>query len=65
MTTIYYDQSIDDDSRRAGIYDGDLYVYSATAATTALCELARELSERAFAIYNFINLIPLDTGLSK
>lgn len=52
MTSVYYDRQISDDDRRAGLYAGDLYVYSKSAATQQLVDLARELSEEAFAPYH-------------
>ncbi len=52
MSTVFYDRKIDDDTRRQDLYDGHLYVYSPTEATQALCQLAREMSEEAFAPYH-------------
>ena len=49
MQTIYVDPLIDDDSRRRGLYAGDLYALSPNSASAELCELARRLSEDAFA----------------
>jgi len=48
MTAVYFDQKIDDDSRRQRIYDGDLYVYSANEHSTALVEIARKLIAEHF-----------------
>ena len=45
---IYYDSKLDDAKRRAGLYSGDLFVYSPSPAALKLCELARELVEEAF-----------------
>jgi len=52
MTTIYSNSKISDDERRQRLYDGHLFIYSPSAATKALCDLARELSEQAFAPYD-------------
>ena len=49
MATIYVDSAVDDALRRERLYQGDLFVYSATESSVALCGLARELSEEAFA----------------
>ena len=48
MTNILIDAEHDESTRRNGLYSGDIYVYSATAATRALCELAAELAREAF-----------------
>ena len=49
MPTIYVDAAISDETRRRGLYAGDLYLSSPTNNSAALCELAQEISERAFA----------------
>ncbi|MFO1313562.1 MAG: hypothetical protein U1F41_16020 [Burkholderiales bacterium] len=49
MTTINFDASIDDDSRRRRLFDGELFVYSPRAASLAMCALAREMASSAFA----------------
>jgi hypothetical protein len=49
MHTIYFDAVVDDDRRRSRLYDGDLFVYSPSPNTVALCQLARELAEDFFA----------------
>jgi hypothetical protein len=49
MTAIYMNSSKTDQERRELLYQGDLFVYSASPSTAALCDLARELSEEAFA----------------
>jgi len=49
MGTVYVDSRIDDDARRRLLYAGDLFVSSPTPGSAALCALARELSEEAFA----------------
>lgn len=48
MTSVYFDQKIDDDSRRQRIYDGDLYVYSPNEHSMALVEIARKLIAEHF-----------------
>ncbi len=49
MDTIYFNQQLSDDERRARLYDGQLFIYSARPSTQALCQLARDLAEEAFA----------------
>jgi hypothetical protein len=49
MTSVYFDQRLDDASRREALYQGDLFVYSATPASTELVALARAMLEDAFA----------------
>jgi hypothetical protein len=49
MTNVYYDTAMSDDERRDRLYRGDLFVYSPTPATEALCRHAREMVEQAFA----------------
>ena len=49
MTAIFFNADVNDDVRRARLYDGELFVYAASSSTNALCHLARELSEEAFA----------------
>jgi hypothetical protein len=49
MPTIYQDPALSDEQRRHRLYSGDLVTYSAGKSRTKLCELARELSESAFA----------------
>jgi hypothetical protein len=49
MSTIYFDSPMLDSERRARIYDGDVFVYSARPSTLALINFARELVEEAFA----------------
>ena len=48
MTTIHFDQKLDDDSRRKLIYEGDVFVYSANEHSLALVEVARKLIADAF-----------------
>lgn len=49
MNAIYHDSPLPDNQRRAALYNGQLFVYSPTAATLAFIELARQLIEEAFA----------------
>lgn len=49
MYNVHTDPACDDQARRRMLYDGDLFVYSARASTTALCDWAREFLEDAFA----------------
>lgn len=48
MNAIYFDRSMDDDTRRRRIYDGAIFVYSPTEDSLALCALARELLVEVF-----------------
>ena len=52
MINIYFNAATSDNIRRQQLYNGQLFVYSPSAATTALCELARGLAEEAFAPYD-------------
>jgi hypothetical protein len=49
MNTVYFNRDVTDDQRRKELYDGQLFVYTATENTSALCQLAREMAEEAFA----------------
>ena len=49
MPTIYLDPALTDERRRHRLYAGDLFAFSPGESATRLCELARELSEAAFA----------------
>jgi hypothetical protein len=49
MPTIYLDSAISDEKRRHRLYAGDLFAFSAGESATKLAELARDLSEAAFA----------------
>ena len=49
MNSIYLDAQIGDDERRQRLYTGDLFVYSPTPSSKALCEFAQQLSNEAFA----------------
>ncbi len=49
MNTVYFNRFVDDDRRRAELYGGQLFVYTPTASTEALCAHARSMAEEAFA----------------
>ena len=49
MGTVYVDSPLSDDERRQHLYGGDLFVFSPNKSSSALCALARQLSEEAFA----------------
>jgi hypothetical protein len=49
MPTIYLDSPLNDERRRHRLYGGNLFAFSAGESATKLAELARELSEAAFA----------------
>jgi hypothetical protein len=46
--TIYFDAHTDDGTRRQQLYQGQLFVYSPTPSSTALCTFAREMVQEAF-----------------
>ncbi|MDJ0511226.1 MAG: hypothetical protein QNJ64_18515 [Crocosphaera sp.] len=49
MSTIFFDSTISDDVRREHLYNGHLFVFSPCPSAIALCDLAREMAEEAFA----------------
>jgi Phytanoyl-CoA dioxygenase (PhyH) len=49
MPTIYIDSASSDEKRRHLLYGGDLFAFSPGESATKLSELARDLSEAAFA----------------
>ncbi|WP_198912707.1 hypothetical protein [Acetobacter musti] len=49
MTVIHLDSTISDDERRERLFAGDIFIYSPSAASTALVAHARSLIEDAFA----------------
>jgi hypothetical protein len=49
MNAIYIDSPATDSERRRLLYEGNLFVFSPTPSSLALCEFARELSQEAFA----------------
>jgi hypothetical protein len=48
MNTVFFDAKVNDDTRRRQLYDGNLFVYSPSPATIALCDFARKMIEEAF-----------------
>jgi hypothetical protein len=52
MNTVYSNSPMDDEARRQQLYNGQLFVYSATPASLALIEFARELISEAFGSLN-------------
>jgi hypothetical protein len=52
MNTVYFDANVSDDARRASLYQGQLYVYSATRGSRDLVELARTLVREAFGSHD-------------
>jgi hypothetical protein len=48
MNTVYFDANVPDDARRQRLHNGQLFVYSATAGSRALVDLARSLIREAF-----------------
>ncbi|MCP2340636.1 2OG-Fe(II) oxygenase family protein [Actinomadura rupiterrae] len=48
MTSVFSNAAMDDDTRRGMLFQGELFVYSATPASRALVEFARELVAEAF-----------------
>jgi hypothetical protein len=48
MNTIFFDAPIDDDRRRSLLYQGQLFVYSPSPSSAALCAFAREMIQDAF-----------------
>jgi hypothetical protein len=49
MAAVYVDSTLSEEQRRSRLYEGDLFVFSPSASSTELCQLAREMSEEAFA----------------
>ncbi len=49
MAAVYVDSTLSENERRNRLYEGDLFVFSPSKSSAALCQLARELSEEAFA----------------
>jgi hypothetical protein len=49
MSAVYIDADLDDASRRERLYNGDIFIFSASPATRALIALAREMLEETFA----------------
>jgi hypothetical protein len=49
MNSVFFDSRFSDEARRERLYGGQLFVFSPTPSSLALCELARRLSREAFA----------------
>jgi hypothetical protein len=49
MSSVFFDSTIGDETRRARLYAGDIFIISPTAGTRALIDLARQMLEKAFA----------------
>jgi hypothetical protein len=49
MPTVYFDSALSDEKRRQRLYGGDLFAFAPGHSATKLAELARDLSEEAFA----------------
>src|SRR5260221_367546 len=48
MNTVLFDSGVSDEARRQQLYEGQLFVYSATPASSGLVTLARQLIREAF-----------------
>ena len=48
MNTIYFDSTVEDETRRKQLYQGQLFVYSPSPSSSALCSFAREMIQGAF-----------------
>ena len=48
MDSILFDDPESDDDRRTALYRGQIFVYSPSPGTEALCTLAKEMLEEAF-----------------
>jgi hypothetical protein len=49
MGSVYFDPNMSDEHRRQRLYDGDIFILSATAGTRSLIGLAQRMLEEAFA----------------
>jgi hypothetical protein len=49
MAAVYFDSDLDDAARRRALYNGDIFIFSKSAATEAMITLARTMLEEAFA----------------
>jgi len=52
MSAVYFDAPLTDDQRRQELYNGSLFVSSASPASQAMVELAQKMLEEAFAPYD-------------
>ncbi|WP_157248871.1 hypothetical protein [Nonomuraea typhae] len=48
MTSVFSNSTLEDDARRARLFKGEIFTFSATTATTELITFAQELIEEAF-----------------
>ena len=48
MNTVYFNSHVNDQRRRQLLFDGQLFVFSRTKSSAALCDFAREMIEEAF-----------------
>jgi hypothetical protein len=49
VSIVHFDSAMTDDERRGRLYDGEIFLYSPTDATRALCAFACDMVEAAFA----------------
>jgi hypothetical protein len=49
MAAVYVDSTLKENDRRNLLYEGELFVFSPTESSAALCKHARDMSEEAFA----------------
>jgi hypothetical protein len=52
MNTVYFDAKMSDEERRRQLYKGQLFVFSPNQSSLALCQVAHELAQEAFAPYH-------------
>jgi Phytanoyl-CoA dioxygenase (PhyH) len=52
MNSVFVDTDVSDDERRGLLYQGQLFVYSPTQSSSALCEFAWKLCREAFVPYD-------------
>lgn len=52
MSTVYYDEQMTDDERRAALFKGQLFVYSQTKSSLAFVEFARKAIKEAFGAHD-------------
>ena len=48
MNTIYFNSTLPDGERRARLYEGQLFVFSPTPSSLALCQVARDIIQEHF-----------------
>ena len=49
VSSVYFDADLSDAERREALYNGSIFIQSATESSRALVGLARAMLERAFA----------------